>query len=88
MWPSEKVLPDVEDFKKTSLEYYYQVVDLAKDILKVLAQTLDLEESWFDEFAEGAVATMRLLHCAYDQGTKRLSPAVINVRHISTSIAC
>ncbi|KAJ4288058.1 hypothetical protein N0V90_012075 [Kalmusia sp. IMI 367209] len=62
MWPSPSVLPDVADFKKTSLEYYYKVVDLAKDILKVLAQTLDLEESWFDEFAEGAVATMRLLH--------------------------
>lgn len=62
MWPSPQTLPDVEDFQKVSLEYYYKVVDLAKDILKVLAQTLDLEESWFDEFAEGAVATMRLLH--------------------------
>lgn len=38
------------------------MVALAKDILKVLALTLDLEENWFDEFTEGAVATMRLLH--------------------------
>ncbi|KAL1604009.1 hypothetical protein SLS60_005601 [Paraconiothyrium brasiliense] len=62
MWPSATVLPDVEDFQKTALAYYYKVVDLAKDILKVLAQTLDLDESYFDEFTEGAVATMRLLH--------------------------
>ncbi|KAF2442348.1 Clavaminate synthase-like protein [Karstenula rhodostoma CBS 690.94] len=62
MWPSPTTLPDVDDFQKTSLDYYYQVVDLAKDIMKVLAQTLDLDESWFDGFVDGAVATMRLLH--------------------------
>lgn len=62
MWPSSDTLPDVEDFQKVALEYYYKVVDLAKDILKVLAQTLDLEENYFDEFTAGAVATMRLLH--------------------------
>lgn len=62
IWPSSDALPDVDDFKKTALEYWAKVVQLAKDILKVLALTLDLEESWFDEFAEGAVATMRLLH--------------------------
>jgi isopenicillin N synthase-like dioxygenase len=62
MWPSSTTLPDVEDFKTTALDYYSQVTALAKDIMKVLALTLDLEESWFDEFAEGAVATMRLLH--------------------------
>jgi isopenicillin N synthase-like dioxygenase len=62
MWPSSTTLPDVEDFKATALEYYSHVVALAKDIMKVLALTLDLEESWFDEFVEGAVATMRLLH--------------------------
>lgn len=62
MWPSSDTLPDVENFQKVALEYYYKVVDLAKDILKVLAQTLDLEENYFDEFTAGAVATMRLLH--------------------------
>ncbi|KAF2705087.1 Clavaminate synthase-like protein [Pleomassaria siparia CBS 279.74] len=62
MWPSPTTLPDVDDFKATALEYYSKVVALAKDILKVLALTLDLDETWFDEFAEGAVATMRLLH--------------------------
>lgn len=62
MWPSTASLPSVQDFKDTSLEYYARVVDLAKDILKVLALTLDLEETYFDAFATGAVATMRLLH--------------------------
>ncbi|KAF2636573.1 Clavaminate synthase-like protein [Massarina eburnea CBS 473.64] len=62
MWPSASVLPGVEDFKATAMAYYHQVVALAKDILKVLALTLDLEESWFDEFTTGAIATMRLLH--------------------------
>jgi isopenicillin N synthase-like dioxygenase len=62
MWPSEDVLPNVSDFKATALDYYSQVVSLAKDILKVLALTLDLEESYFDDYAHDAVATMRLLH--------------------------
>ena len=62
MWPSSSVLPNVEDFKSTSFDYYSHVVSLAKDILKVLALTLDLEEGWFDDFVEGAVATMRMLH--------------------------
>ncbi|KAF2682003.1 Clavaminate synthase-like protein [Lentithecium fluviatile CBS 122367] len=62
MWPSLEHMPDVEDFKATALDYYHRVVDLAKDILKVLALTLDLEENWFHAFTEDAVATMRLLH--------------------------
>lgn len=62
MWPSDEVLPNVSDFKATALDYYAQVVSLAKDILKVLALTLDLDEGWFDDYVRGAVATMRLLH--------------------------
>ena len=62
MWPPEDILPNVADFKATALEYYSQVVSLAKDILKVLALTLDLEKGWFNDFAKEAVATMRLLH--------------------------
>lgn len=62
IWPCADVLPDVDDFKATSLDYYAQVVQLAKDILKVLALTLDLDETYFNEYATGAIATMRLLH--------------------------
>jgi isopenicillin N synthase-like dioxygenase len=60
VWPN--ALPDVEDFKKTTQAYYDAAVALAKDILKVLALTLDLSEDFFNDYAEGAVATMRMLH--------------------------
>lgn len=62
IWPSASDLPDVDDFKATALDYYGQVVSLAKDLLKVLALTLDLDEGYFNNYVEGAVATMRLLH--------------------------
>jgi isopenicillin N synthase-like dioxygenase len=58
MWPSDDVLPNTSDFKATALDYYGQVVSLAKDVLKVLALTLDLEEGWFHDYLSGAVATM------------------------------
>ncbi|KAF1842775.1 uncharacterized protein K460DRAFT_407162 [Cucurbitaria berberidis CBS 394.84] len=61
-WPSEDVLPNVDDFKATVLDYYIEVFNLAKDILKVLALPLDLEESYLNEYATDAVAIMRLLH--------------------------
>lgn len=59
-WP--ETMEAVEDFKSTTMEYYKNVKQLQKDILSVLALTLDLPESYFDEYASGAVATMRLLH--------------------------
>ncbi|KAK7545602.1 1-aminocyclopropane-1-carboxylate oxidase [Phyllosticta paracitricarpa] len=62
VWPSTELLAEVEDFKTTCMSYYSAVVSLAKDILKVLALTLDLDESYFGGFSDGAVATMRLLH--------------------------
>jgi isopenicillin N synthase-like dioxygenase len=62
MWPSEDILPNVSDFKNTAMEYYAQVASLAKDILRVLALTLDLEENYFNDFASGPVAKMRLVH--------------------------
>ncbi|KAK8229535.1 1-aminocyclopropane-1-carboxylate oxidase [Phyllosticta capitalensis] len=62
MWPSAELLADVEDFRSCTMDYYKNVVSLAKDILKVLALTLDLDEGYFSEFASGAVATMRMLH--------------------------
>lgn len=52
----------VSEFKETTTSYYNIVVSLAKDILKVLALILDLDENWFDGFTTDAVATMRLLH--------------------------
>lgn len=61
-WPSPETFPGVDDFRRTCMDYYYAVVALAKDILKVIALCLDLSEDHFREFATDAVATMRLLH--------------------------
>ncbi|KAK6585761.1 hypothetical protein PZA11_002488 [Diplocarpon coronariae] len=52
----------IDEFKKTTMDYYRETCQLARDILKVLALTLNLSENYFDEFTSGAVATMRLLH--------------------------
>ncbi|KUI59992.1 Sexual differentiation process protein isp7 [Cytospora mali] len=51
-----------EEFKKSSMEYYKSTLSLAADLLKALALSLDLEENYFAQFMDGAVATMRLLH--------------------------
>jgi len=61
IWP--ETLEGIDDFKNTTLEYYTAVCKLATDVLAVLALGLDLAENYFDGFASGAVATMRLLHC-------------------------
>ncbi|KAL6233793.1 hypothetical protein BDW75DRAFT_251807 [Aspergillus navahoensis] len=59
-WPA--TVPDAEEFRQTSMEYYHAVYELAKDVLAVLALTLDVEESFFDPLTDGGVATMRMLH--------------------------
>ncbi len=53
---------DTDGFKSATMEYYNSVRKLASDLLRVLALSLDLEESFFASFMDGAVATMRLLH--------------------------
>lgn len=55
-------MPTAEKFKQTSMAYYSIVCSLARDILGVIALTLDLPETYFNEFTKDAVATMRLLH--------------------------
>ncbi|KAK2810573.1 hypothetical protein FQN50_002830 [Emmonsiellopsis sp. PD_5] len=59
-WPED--IADLAEFKQTSMDYYHAVFEQAKDILRVLALTLGLDEGFFDSFTEGAVATMRFLH--------------------------
>jgi isopenicillin N synthase-like dioxygenase len=59
IWPAS--LEGIDDFKKTASEYYKEVCKL-KDVLAVLALSLDLAENYFNGFTFGAVATMRLLH--------------------------
>lgn len=60
VWPED--MSDAEKFKTASMDYYNAVSRLAKDVLVVLALTLDLPESYFKGFGTDAVATMRLLH--------------------------
>lgn len=51
-----------EEFKQSSMAYYKSTLNLAADLLKALALSLDLEEGYFTKYMDGAVATMRLLH--------------------------
>lgn len=44
------------------MQYYNAMHALARDILSVIAQTLDLDASYFKEFTTDAVATLRYLH--------------------------
>jgi isopenicillin N synthase-like dioxygenase len=60
IWPEN--MSNAATFKETTMKYYQAVHELAKDVLVVLALSLDLPETYFDSFATDAVATMRLLH--------------------------
>jgi isopenicillin N synthase-like dioxygenase len=60
VWP--ETMPNAEEFKRVSMTYYKAMHALARDILTVIAQTLDLEPRYFQAFTQDAVATLRLLH--------------------------
>ncbi|KAF2416540.1 Clavaminate synthase-like protein [Tothia fuscella] len=60
VWPN--TLAHSEQFKDVSMAYYKSMHRLARDILTVLAQTLDLDPAYFQNFTNDAVATLRLLH--------------------------
>lgn len=49
-------------FRSTIDEYHSALSALAKTILSVLADTLSLDRSWFDDFTRDPVAVLRLLH--------------------------
>ncbi|KAL3465226.1 hypothetical protein BJX64DRAFT_285769 [Aspergillus heterothallicus] len=59
-WPA--TVADAAEFRATAMEYYRAVYELAKDVLAVLALTLDVAETFFDPLTAGGVATMRMLH--------------------------
>ncbi|TID12929.1 hypothetical protein E2P81_ATG09897 [Venturia nashicola] len=60
IWPT--TMPNLAEFKETATTYYKAMHALARDILTVIAQTLHLEPTYFREFTQDAVATLRLLH--------------------------
>jgi len=57
-------LSDPERFRTVVDEYHSAMMGLTREVLKVLALTLGLEEDWFEEFAAGQepMAVLRLLH--------------------------
>jgi len=59
-WPER--MPNVEGFKQVAMDYYHAMHVLAKDVLTVIAQTLNLDPYYFKDFTTDAVATLRLLH--------------------------
>jgi len=60
LWP--EAIGNVEEMKKTTMEYYHTLLSLANDMFKLLALTLGLPEDYFSAYTSGAVATLRLLH--------------------------
>lgn len=62
-WPTAGFDSDsLTEFKTGTMDYYHTTVALAGDVLRALALSLTLDESFFAPFMDGAVATMRLLH--------------------------
>ncbi|EME86367.1 uncharacterized protein MYCFIDRAFT_60863 [Pseudocercospora fijiensis CIRAD86] len=53
---------DAEKFRRVSMHYYSHMHTLAREVLSVIALTLDLPEDYFQPFTTGAVATLRYLH--------------------------
>lgn len=52
----------LEQFRSTTMTYYDSTLRLASHLMKALALSLDLDENFFEDFLDGTVATMRLLH--------------------------
>lgn len=49
-------------FRTTMDQYHRELTRLSALLLKILARTLSLPESWFDGFVKASIATLRLLH--------------------------
>ncbi|KAF7189190.1 2-oxoglutarate-Fe(II) type oxidoreductase hxnY [Pseudocercospora fuligena] len=61
-WPTSSSTFNAEKFRHVSMEYYTHMHTLAREVLSVIALTLDLPEDYFQTFTTGAVATLRYLH--------------------------
>ncbi|KAJ5110659.1 hypothetical protein N7532_001194 [Penicillium argentinense] len=59
-YPAE--LRDPKKFQSVMEEYHEKMTKLAENLLQVLAATLDLPSTFFDDFCEHPVAALRLLH--------------------------
>lgn len=60
LWPES--IDNLEEFKSTCTNYYRAVVSLAKDVLAVIALTLDLDPTFFNSLMDNTCSTVRFLH--------------------------
>lgn len=60
MFPSELSSPRA--FEETLTTYHRQMTTLAEAVLSIIAQTLSLPSTFFQDFSNDAVAVLRLLH--------------------------
>ncbi|PWY65975.1 oxidoreductase [Aspergillus heteromorphus CBS 117.55] len=58
-YPTE--LHDLAAFRRVVGEYQAAMGELARNIMRVIAQSLDLEEHWFDDFCADSANILRLL---------------------------
>lgn len=58
IWPRDEVLPG---FKATFLDYYGQILDLGRDLLRVFALALALPEDHFDGVVKHPGSLSRLM---------------------------
>ena len=56
-WPA-----DMPEFKAVMMTYHDQMMELGRLLMRGLALSLDLEETFFDEFCVDAMSGLRLLH--------------------------
>ena len=56
-WP-----PQLAEFKAVMISYVREMKSLTKTLMHGLALSLDLEETYFDDFCRDPILTLRLLH--------------------------
>lgn len=60
VWPDG--IDNLEEFQTTCMDYFHAVVKLANEVISVIALTLDLEPTFFDECMQTTCSTVRFLH--------------------------
>lgn len=76
LWPSEEVMPDVEEGFKAPLERYFDVMlELSERVMGILGEILELEEGAreiYRKYCEDVISSVRLLHypAVRDEGEK------------------